>query len=164
MPTPASPTDTGHPQGLPEARSNEGTAGGTDLIHAAEAALLPTSFGVFKPVGHVMTGVPGQVQMDALVSALHDAGWPTTAVRQFSPRESLAELRAMVDRVGPLAGVGYEITLLRRYVALTERGYRWLLVQVDDSQRAVAAAALARACGATVAVHYRTLVEEDLIP
>jgi len=70
----------------------------------------------------------------------------------------------MVDRVGPLAGVGYEITLLRRYVALTERGYRWLLVQVDDSQRAVAAAALARACGATVAVHYRTLVEEDLIP
>jgi hypothetical protein len=108
---------------------SEGTAGGTELIHAAEAATLPTSFGVFKPVGYVTTGVPAQAQFDALVSALHGAGWHTSGVRQFSPRESVAELRAMVDNTGPLAGFGYEITLLRRYVALTEEGYLWLLVQ-----------------------------------
>ena len=139
-------------------------AGGAALIHSAEAATLPTSFGVFKPVGHVMTGVPAQAQLDALVSALHGAGWAASAVRQFSPRESVAELRAMVDNTGPLAGFGYEITLLRRYVALTEAGYLWLLVRVDDSDHAAAAAALALACGATVAVHYRSLTVEELIP
>jgi len=146
------------------ATTDEGVKGSTDLIHAAEADVLPTSFGVFKPVGYVMMGLPTQAQIDALVSALHSAGWPAPGVRQFAPRESVAELRAMVDNAGPLAGFGYEITLLRRYVALTEEGYRWLLVQADDSERAAAAAALARACGATVAVHYRTLTVEELIP
>lgn len=144
--------------------ADEGTAGGTELIHAAEADTLPTSFGVFKPVGHVMTGVPTQAQMDALVPVLLGAGWPTAGVRQFSPRESVAELRAMVDNAGPLAGFGYEITLLKRYLALTEEGYRWLLIQADDSERAAAAAALARASGATLAIWYRTLTVEELIP
>jgi hypothetical protein len=140
------------------------SAATAELIHSAEADTLPTSFGVFKPVGHVMMGLPTQTQLDALVSALHDAGWPAPGVRQFSPRESVAELRAMVDNAGPLAGFGYEITLLKRYLALTEEGYRWLLVQTEDSESATAAAALARASGATIAVHYRTLTVEELIP
>jgi hypothetical protein len=144
--------------------ANDAAPHSTQLIHAAEAAALPTSFGVFKPVGYMMTGVPAQTQVDALVSALHGAGWPAAGVRQFSPRESAAELRAMVDNAGPLAGIGYEISMLRRYVALTEEGYRWLLVQVHDSEQAEQAAALARACGATVAVHYRMLTIEELIP
>jgi hypothetical protein len=76
----------------------------------------------------------------------------------------VAELRAMVDNTGLLAGFGYEITLLRRYVELTEEGYQWLLVQADDRDRAATAAELARACGATVAVHYRTFTVEELIP
>lgn len=55
---------------------------------------------------------------------------------------------------GPLAGFGYEITLLKRDLALTEEGCRWLLVQAEDSERAAAAAALARASGTV----------EELIP
>ena len=49
-------------------------------------------------------------------------------------------------------------------MALTEEGYRRLLVQANDSERAAAAAALARASGATVAVYYRALTVEELIP
>lgn len=143
--------------------ANEGAAGSTDLIHAAEAADLPTSFGVFKPVGYVMMGLPTQAQLDALVAALHSAGWPAPGVRQFAPRESNAELRSMVDNAGLLAGFGYEITLLRRYLALAEEGYQWLLVQAVDNERAAAAAALARASGATLAVYYRALTVEELI-
>ena len=141
-----------------------GSASSTELIHAAEADGLPTSFGVFKPVGYVMTGVPTQAQLDELVSALHGAGWPASGVRQFSPRESVAELQAMVDNAGSLSGFGYEITMLRRYLTLTEKGYRWLLVQAKDSERAAATAEVARAFGATLAVYYRTLTVEDLIP
>jgi hypothetical protein len=137
---------------------------GAALINAAEADALPTSFGVFKPVGHVMMGLPTQAQVDALVAALHGAGWPDAAVRQFSPRESAAELQAMVDNAGALAGFGYEITLLRRYQTLTAAGYRWLLVRAEDTDRAAAAAAIAQTCGATLAVHYRALTVEDLIP
>jgi hypothetical protein len=140
------------------------TEDGTELINAAEAQALPTSFGVFKPVGYVMMGLPTQAQVDALVVALQDAGWPGLAVRQFSPSESVAELRAMVDNAGVLAGFGYEIALLRRYLALSEAGYRWLLVKVDDGEQAAAAAEIARTCGATLAVYYRRLTVEELIP
>lgn len=164
MTTPAHENESALRPASSATTADEGATGSTELIHSAEADALPTSFGVFKPVGYVMMGLPTQAQIDVLVSALHSAGWPAPGVRQFAPRESVAELRAMVDNAGPLAGFGYEITLLKRYLALTEEGYRWLLVQADDSERAAAAAALARASGATLAVYYRTLTVEELIP
>jgi len=163
MTTPDQADDSARPSAQRDRRSDAGAASGAPLIDAADADALPTSFGVFKPVGQVMMGLPTQAQVDALVTALHGAGWPSLAVRQFSPRESVAELRTMVDNAGSLAGFGYEITLLRRYLTLTEAGYRWLLVKAADNDHAAAAAAIAQGCGATLAVHYRTLTVEELI-
>ena len=163
--TAPAPLDESDPRSsLPVSRSGEVPASGAALIDAADADALPTSFGVFKPVGHVMMGLPTQAQLNTLVSALHGAGWPMAALRQFAPRESVAELQAMIDNAGPLAGFGYEITLLRRYLALTEADYRWLLVKAEDSDRAAAAAKVASDCGATLAVYYRMLLVEELIP
>jgi hypothetical protein len=110
-----------------------------------------------------MMGLPTQAQLNALVDALCAASWPIAALRQFSPVESAAELQAMVDNTGVLAGFGYEITLLRRYQRLNEEGYRWLLVKVDDTDHAETAAKVARDCGATLALYYRTLIVEELI-
>jgi hypothetical protein len=163
MTAPAPHPEVGTQSVLPFAGGDETGACGVATIHAADADALPTSFGVFKPVGHVMMGLPTQAQADTLVAALRGAGWPGSALRQFSPPESAAELRAMVDNAGTLADFGYEITLLRRYVSLTEAGYRWLLVRVDDSHQATAAAEFARESGATLAVHYRMLTVEELI-
>jgi len=124
---------------------------------------VPTSFGVFKPVGCVMMGLPTQGQVDALVAALQGAAWTPAMLHQFTPRESVAELAALVDQAGPMAGFGYEITLLRRYLALAQEGYRWLLVKVSDADQAAVAAEVARACGAGLAVYYRRLTVEELI-
>jgi hypothetical protein len=124
---------------------------------------VPTSFGVFKPVGWVMVGLPTQAQADALAQALGDVGSPSTAALHFTPSETVAELQAMADSAGTMAGFGYEITLLRRYLALSQQGYRWLLLKVAGTEQAAASAAIAQACGATLAVYYRTLTVEDLI-
>lgn len=146
-----------------QAQADELSGSGATLIDAAEASALPTSFGVFKPVGHMMVGLPTQAQLAMLVGSLHDAGWAAASLRQFSPVACVEELQAMVANAGVLAGFGYEITALRRYVSLTEEGYRWLLVQADDTDSAMAAAQLAQDCGATLAVYYRRLTVEDLI-
>ena len=122
-----------------------------------------TSFGTFKPVGHLMLGLPAPVALPALEAALIAAGWPGESLLHFAPGRSVAELEAMVGDAGAMAGFGYEINLLHRYLALSREGYRWLLVKVNDSARAVAAADLARAQGAGLAVYYRTLVTEELI-
>ena len=135
----------------------------TDAIDTIDADNVPTSFGVFKPVGHLMVGVPAQEQADRLEAALRTAGWPPGAMHHFVPRESVAELAAMVDNAGAMAGFGYEITLLRRYLSLAEQGYCWLLVKVSDSEHAGSAAETARSHGAVLAVYYRRFTVEDLI-
>jgi hypothetical protein len=127
------------------------------------AEAVPTSFGAFKPVGHLMLGLPTQAQCDALQEALLGAGWPRDEVRNFAPGESVAQLEAMVDNSGTVAGFGYEINLLRRYLALAREGCVWLLVKVADLEHAQAATELARARGALIAVYYRTLTIEDLL-
>lgn len=124
---------------------------------------VPTSFGVFKPVGWLMIGLPTQASADALPMLFQARGWSDAAVLHFQPRESLAELEAMVEDAGSMAGFGYEITLLRRYVALAKQGYRWLLVKVSGVEDAASAAEIARSGGATLAVHYRALTVEELI-
>ncbi len=124
---------------------------------------VPTSFGVFKPVGWVMVGLPLIAQAEALVSALHDAGWPGAKVLHFDSGESAEELDTMVEDAGAMSGFGYEITLLRRYAALAREGCRWLLVKADDREQAARAGEVARLCGATLAVYYRTLTIEELI-
>ena len=143
--------------------STSNSSAGTDAIDTIDANSVPTSFGVFKPVGHLMVGVPAQAQADSLESALQAAGWPPAAMHHFVPRESVAELAAMVDNAGAMAGFGYEITLLRRYLSLAEQGYCWLLVKVSDSEHAASAAATARTHGAVLAVHYRRFTVEDLL-
>jgi hypothetical protein len=133
-------------------------------IDPAAADALLGWFGAFKPVGHVMVGMPAQAQVDTLAQALDRAGWPDLGVRQFSPPDRVAELQSMVEHAGVLAGFGYEITLLRRYLRLAQEGHQFLLVQADDVERAAEVAELARLCGATVAVHYRRFAAEELIP
>lgn len=131
------------------------------FIDSEREDALPTSFGVFKPVGHVMVGLPTQSRLNSLVVALHGAGCPLVAMRQISP--SVVEMQAMLDNAGLMAGFGYEIQLLRHYMDLTEAGYFWLLVKVDDMEHATAAAEVARGCGATLANYYRSLTVEELI-
>ena len=127
-----------------------------------EAGSLTSSFGTFKPVGHVMVGLPTQAEVQVLVAVLHHAGWPAEALLHFTPQDSQEELAEMIDHSGALAGFGYEITLLRRYLALSREGCRWLLVKVDTTEQAAAAGDFARRHGARLAVWYRTLTTEEL--
>ena len=99
-------------------------AGADDAGDTTSVAHIPTSFGVFKPVGWVMMGLPTSAQGEALITALHGAGFASGSVLKFTPRETPAELQAMAEHAGSAAGFGYEITLLRRYVALAQQGYQ----------------------------------------
>ena len=53
----------------------------------------PQAYGVFKPVGHVVVSFPPQTELEAVVRALAEAGFPAEDVRRYSARE-------MVEQVG----------------------------------------------------------------
>jgi len=144
-----------------EAKGQGKSKGGAPV--AESPSDLPTSFGVFNPKGHVMLGLPSPLQVDDLVRTFEQAGWASEDLHQFAPRESVSELAALVDGAGPLAGFGYEITLLRRYLKLAREGFRWLLVKVDGVEQAAVVAAIAAENGAALAVHYRAWVVEEIL-
>ncbi len=120
------------------------------------------SFGTFKPVGHVLVGIAGDAATHMLEHALFRAGFESGLV-WITPSESASELQALIDNASPLAGFGYEITLMRRYLELSRSGCRWLLVKVDGEEQAQAVGEAARLAGATLAVRYGHLVVEELI-
>ncbi len=124
---------------------------------------VATSFAVFEPVGCVMFGLPGAAPAEAAVLALRRAGWAPAALQRFAPHESVDALEALVDSAGALSGYGDEIALLRRYLALSRQGCRWLLVKVSGIDHAATAAELGRRCGAMMAVHYRLLTVDELL-
>jgi len=130
--------------------------------NAAEAARA-TSFGTFKPVGHVMVGLPSRADLMALRAALVVPGVPGLPADELTPTESVEEMQALIDNASPLAGFGYEITLMRRYLALAREGYCWLVVKTDSDEDAQRVGELARQHGATLAVRYGSLTVEDMI-
>ncbi len=123
---------------------------------------LPTSFGSFKPVGHVMLGLPDEAALVAAKLSLRARGWSEAAMTAFTPRESLEEMQGLIDNASALAGFGSEIALMRRYLGLARQGYRWLLVRAQSSEDAQRVADVAKGQGATLAVHYRALVVEEI--
>jgi len=128
-----------------------------------EKSALPTSFGSFKPVGYLMIGVPSKDMVAQTCAALRAGGWAESTLTMFMPRESIDQMRAMVANASSVSGFGSEIGMMRRYLNLSCKGYHWLLVYAPDEDNARRAADLAQRQGATLAVHYRSLVVEDMI-
>jgi hypothetical protein len=149
----------------PDTANMPGTAStaGTESLQAQESAARATSFGSFKPVGHVMVGLPNRQSLLALKAELRKASQPGLIADELTPTESVQDMQALIDDASPLAGFGHEIALMRRYLELAQQGYSWLVVKVDSDEEAARLAELARAQGATLAVRYGWLTVEDLI-
>ena len=132
-------------------------------VPVGSTGTVATSFAVFEPIGCVMLGLPDDAHADAAVRALHHAGWSTATLLRFLSQGSVHELEGMVDSARGHDTFGHEVALLRRYLALSRQGCRWLLVKVDGVEHAATAAEVARRCGALLAVHYRMLTVDELL-
>lgn len=121
------------------------------------------SFGVFKPVGHVVISFPKAEQADEAAARLQGLGLGADAVRRYSDREMLAQIDADVARASPLAAVGQEMNLVLAHRELAARGYHWLVVAAGSDEQAAQIAEAARACGAERAQHYGHFIIEELI-
>ena len=122
-----------------------------------------TSFGVFKPVGHVVISFPRARQAAEAVPAIGAKGVPADAVRQFTDLEMIHQIDHDIERASPLASIGQELNLIRAHRELAERGYHWLVVRAEDDEQAVLIAEAAQACGAERAQHYGHFIIEELI-
>lgn len=121
------------------------------------------SFGVFKPVGHVVISLPDAASADQAAAALAPLGLRPDAIRRYTDREMLRQIDEDVANASPLASIGQEMNLILAHRVLAERGFHWLVVRASSDEQAVQIARAAESHGAERAQHYGHFIIEELI-
>ena len=123
----------------------------------------PTSFGVFKPIGHVVISFPSAKQAAEARLKLGSLSLGEDAIRAYTDGEMLAQTEQDLAQASPIAAIGQELNLVKAQRALAERGYHWLVVRADDDDEAGRIAGIAKSCGAERAQQYGRFFITELI-
>ena len=119
--------------------------------------------GILNPVGHVILAFEDDAVIAKAVEALRAGGCADEDILVYRAEEATPRLRERVQTASEVAGFGYEITLMRRYLSFAERGAGWLIVYAPDDGAVQRVVEVARRFRALCAVRYHRLANEDLI-
>ncbi len=123
----------------------------------------PTSFGVFKPVGHVVVAFDADTDVDAVCAALAEQGFDDKQVQRLSATQMIEQADGDIARASPLAAIGQELNLVKAQRELALLGHVFIVVAAAKFEEARRVAAVAEQFGATRAQHYGRWVIEELI-
>jgi hypothetical protein len=121
------------------------------------------SFGVLKPVGHVVISFPTALQAARAQRALAGIGMTGAGgiVQYRSDQEMREMLERDIDQASPFAAIGQELNLAKAQHELARMGYHWLIVRANGRAREVADCV--RQFGAERAQQYGHFTIEELI-
>lgn len=123
---------------------------------------FPLSFGVFKPVGHVVVAVEAAA-LPHLLRELDVMRFDAEDITCLSSAEMEQRLHQLMPRVSGMAGFGFEVQSMRRYEHLAHEGYQWVVVYAPDAEAQERVAEAARRHGAKLANKYNRFTVEELI-
>lgn len=121
------------------------------------------SFGVSKPVGHVVVSFPDAGHAGRARQALADGGFAPDALHAYTDHEMLERMDSDIANAGFLASIGQELNLVRAQRELALQGYHWLIVRVDGDDQAEQVAEAGRQHHAARAQRYGAFIIEELI-
>lgn len=123
----------------------------------------PTSFGVFKPVGHTVIAFASADNLKAASADLLAQGFKLEDMVTYTAQEMLAQVAANLLTASPMASVGQELNLVKAHQALAQQGCSFLVVQADDEPKAGLVDAVLRSHHATSAQRYGRFLIEELV-
>ena len=123
----------------------------------------PTSFGVFKPVDHVLMSFATAAQSDSAVVALHAAGFSEADLSRYTPAEMQAQAQQDTVNASAMASLGQDLNLVKAHLALALQGQSFVVVSTPHHDQVQRAADVAARCCATRAQHYGMLIVEELV-
>jgi hypothetical protein len=121
------------------------------------------SFGVFKPVGHIVISFPSHDSQTQAADALRNLGLTDSQVTSYTPPQMIEQIDRDIERASPLAAIGQELNLIKAQRALAANGYYWLVVEAASNDVARSVAGIAKAYGAERAQRYGRFIIEELI-
>ena len=123
----------------------------------------PQSFGVFKPVGHVVIALRSPADVEAMLLSLGQRGFSRPDWVCYSPAEMKAQVDAELQTASPLAAIGQDLNLVKAHRALAEEGCSFLVVHTPHSEQVESVAQVANTLKAVAAQHYGRFIVEELI-
>ncbi len=123
----------------------------------------PESFGVFKPVGHIVIAYRNAADLQAAAQTLAAQGFATTDLVRYTPEEMMAQVDAQLPEASPLASLGQDLNLIKAHRDLAEGGCSFLVVKAPQDEQAERVAAVARSTKAVAAQRYGRFIVEELI-
>jgi hypothetical protein len=122
----------------------------------------PTTFGVFKPVGHTLIAFHTEDELQSAVSELRLLGFLDSSMVHYAAAEMVAQVDAELHAASPLAGFGYELDLVHAHRDLALKGCCFLLVDAPNDKLSDQVKDLVRCIKPATAQHYGRLLIEDL--
>jgi hypothetical protein len=123
----------------------------------------PLSFGVFKPVGHVVVSFREAAQALSAVGQLHGEGFEDADITHYSAAQMRVQVDDDIRRSNPLASIGQDMSLVEKHGELADAGCDFLVVRARDADRAERVAVVARRLHAVTAQRYGRFIVEELI-
>lgn len=122
----------------------------------------PTTFGVFKPVGHTLLAFRSSEALRTATGVLTDKGFEAARMVHYTPQEMLAQVDTELENASPIANFGYELDLVRLHKAFAEDGCSFLVVETGDDASARLVADLVPILQPATAQRYGRFMIEDL--
>ncbi|MEI7464319.1 MAG: hypothetical protein WCJ87_03165 [Burkholderiales bacterium] len=124
---------------------------------------VPESFGVFKPVGHVVLTFRTAGELQAAAAALQDQGFAASEMVCYTPAEMIAQVDAEVERASPLAALGQDLNLIKAHRERALEGCSFLVVHAPEQAHVDKVDAVAHQLKAVAAQRYGRFITEELI-
>lgn len=124
---------------------------------------IPESFGVFKPVGHVVITLRSVGDLQRAEAALKEQGFDASEIVRYTPVEMIEQVNTEVERASPLAAIGQDLNLIKAHRELAQAGCSFLVVHAPEQAHIDKVNAVAHRLKAVAAQRYGRLVTEELI-
>jgi hypothetical protein len=128
-----------------------------------DKADVPTSFGVFKPVGHTMISVRSSDLLKTAVAAFREKGFAASSLVEYTPQEMMARVDSDLLSASPLAEIGQDVNLAKAHWDLAESGCSFLIVYAPERDQQVIVDGIIETLKPVTAQRYGRFVIEELI-
>jgi hypothetical protein len=122
----------------------------------------PTTFGVFKPVGHTLISFRTTEELEAAVTALQMLGFAPDSMVRYTAAEMKAQVDSELENASVIANFGYEIDLVKAHGKLAAEGCCFLLVNAPSDALAGEVAELVHRIAPVSAQHYGRILIANL--
>jgi hypothetical protein len=123
---------------------------------------LPTTFGIFKPVGHTLIAFHTTAELTSAQADLARLGFEQDSMVLYSDTEMLAQVDKELEHVSPMANFGYELDLIHIHRELAQDGCCFLVVKADTDALEKLVSDMVRSIKPASAQQYGHFMIEDL--